>query len=457
MQQDFEDRWQKAKVLVIGAAYAQSEYDRWSKIDANYIGFGKNYEIDVQGSVKITNNPFAKDWNANGLGAWTELVLKAQKDGKKFDNIFLDVSVDKFISSDMMLAMLATIGTKLLQPQGTWYVPDKSSSLPILPDNFVRMTLEQQEIARMEARKRNQELWHSKFTRPGRRHSYKIVDTIYLDTPMGRTSFWALQPTKQESSLIQMSTNCHSCKLTPTRLVKCGFCKDALYCGQKCADAHWDIHKWSCALIEGGQKRTIEDDARLSDCTNDRDPITLRKLHKFEPNAIVKLNIYGQLQCFDVEGLVAWMQVNPTNPLTNEPFTAEQLQQITNANVQLVEERARALEARNRERYNRVRLAYARSLEERFPGVPTIQVFWKLNKTRTLTTVPQETTDVILRYIADCEGIENPNRIWIYNVSGRQFNADTTLEKLGIGANSTLDILGKFGYIPPWTGVPSFL
>ena len=254
-----------------------------------------------------------------------------------------------------------------------------------------------------------------------------------------------------------MFTNCHSCNSTTTRLVQCGFCNDALYCGQKCADAHWDTHKWSCALIEGGQKRTLEDDARLSDCTNERDPITLKKLHKFEPNAIVKLNIYGQLQCFDVEGLVAWIQVNPTNPLTNEPFTAEQLQQITNANVRLVEERARALEARVRERHDRLRLAYARSLEERFPRVPTIQVFWKwTRKTYTLTTVPQETADVILRYIADFEGVENPNRLYIIYGS-RQFNANTTLEERGIDENSTLQVMTRFGSVPPWTGIPSFL
>lgn len=44
--QIFKERWENAKILVIGANYQVSERIRWEQIDPNYIGLGFRYKGD---------------------------------------------------------------------------------------------------------------------------------------------------------------------------------------------------------------------------------------------------------------------------------------------------------------------------------------------------------------------------------------------------------------------------
>jgi hypothetical protein len=57
---NFESRLQRARLLVIGAQYSQSEFNFFSKIDANYVGFGFAYQDNV---IEIVpNNPLQVNW-----------------------------------------------------------------------------------------------------------------------------------------------------------------------------------------------------------------------------------------------------------------------------------------------------------------------------------------------------------------------------------------------------------
>jgi hypothetical protein len=96
---------------------------------------------------------------------------------------------------------------------------------------------------------------------------------------------------------------------------------------------------------------------------NVEDPIT------FEPlDAQEIVTIKGQH--FGIKSLKAWIRVNPTNPLTNLPFTQEGLNLIT------------------KEHHKRINRVYAQSLEHRFPNETRICLFYRLSfTTRTLVTI----------------------------------------------------------------------
>ena len=60
-EKSFSERWENAKILVIGANYRPSERERWEQIDPNYIGFGFAFAGDEMQFVD--GNPLEENWD----------------------------------------------------------------------------------------------------------------------------------------------------------------------------------------------------------------------------------------------------------------------------------------------------------------------------------------------------------------------------------------------------------
>jgi hypothetical protein len=85
----FMDRWQKASIVVIGSAYKNSEYEKWSKIDPYYIGIGLATDPQV---VHFTDsNIFDANWEIAPL--FDTFFTLVRQTGKRFDSIWRDLAV----------------------------------------------------------------------------------------------------------------------------------------------------------------------------------------------------------------------------------------------------------------------------------------------------------------------------------------------------------------------------
>ena len=113
-QQDFLERWFAAEILVIGASYNQEDFNKWSGIDANYIGIGiVNPKLNDQVVTFTTGNPLGGVWNEDPV--W-EAVLDLQKrTDKKFKTIWLELPAWKTLGARSGLGkeVLATSRTLL--------------------------------------------------------------------------------------------------------------------------------------------------------------------------------------------------------------------------------------------------------------------------------------------------------------------------------------------------------
>lgn len=85
----FMDRWQKASIVVIGSAYKNSEYEKWSKIDPYYIGIG--LATDPQVVRFLDDNIFDANWeNTPVFDNFFRLVRQTEK---RFDSVWRDLAV----------------------------------------------------------------------------------------------------------------------------------------------------------------------------------------------------------------------------------------------------------------------------------------------------------------------------------------------------------------------------
>ena len=110
----FHERWQKAKVLVIGAVYDKQDSDFWSILDENYIGIG------------IGSHPFEKtvhwqtDWKQDNF--WSHSV-PIKEIGFKY--IFLDRCVWNIVIHYNFQEMLRFIHVNL-QVNGCLCIPQNN-------------------------------------------------------------------------------------------------------------------------------------------------------------------------------------------------------------------------------------------------------------------------------------------------------------------------------------------
>lgn len=125
--QDFKERWDNAGILVIGSSYDESEHERWSCIDPNYIGVGfvfRDQVLNLQPS-----NPFAENWGNEEVWSYLLNLANAKNKkvpaSKKFDSIYFDVGVWHHMPSIMKLQFLNT-ADRILNPDALLYVPQSS-------------------------------------------------------------------------------------------------------------------------------------------------------------------------------------------------------------------------------------------------------------------------------------------------------------------------------------------
>lgn len=80
---NFKNRFQNAKILVIGADYHENDSTRWSSIDPNYIGVGGMTSL-VQG------DPATGDWNKREY--WENFFqhVRSSRGPKPFDAVYID-------------------------------------------------------------------------------------------------------------------------------------------------------------------------------------------------------------------------------------------------------------------------------------------------------------------------------------------------------------------------------
>lgn len=113
---------------------------------------------------------------------------------------------------------------------------------------------------------------------------------------------------------------CHKCFASKSRF-QCGNGCGTFYCGVQCAQSDWATKH---QLICGKPKREREEDIP---CNNTRDPFTMDDFEGMDANLIIHIGA----DCFHLPSLYAWVfnQKTHRNPLTNLPFTAQQLDIIS--------------------------------------------------------------------------------------------------------------------------------
>ena len=97
-QQNWKERLNKAKVLVIGSHYLKREVARWSIIDPNYIGFGFDYTRGEDVVIHFEDeNPLEINWYTIRERAteypYIASYLVEKLNGKKFDDVYADPGV----------------------------------------------------------------------------------------------------------------------------------------------------------------------------------------------------------------------------------------------------------------------------------------------------------------------------------------------------------------------------
>jgi hypothetical protein len=238
-----------------------------------------------------------------------------------------------------------------------------------------------------------------------------------------------------------------------------GFCSR---CFTHIASAlHFPAHALICA---GGTKREREQPPEPQGCHNEDDPISLDKIAELDPENTFSLMIGDKRYCFNLDSLVQWIQHNPTNPLTRAVLTAQELADITDANARLLETRRRAAIREYRIRAQVLRERYKESITHRFgPNAPFLQIFVTGidGKTSTVQTTPDESVDMLLRYLADVWGVDNPADFALVH-QGKLFehrlNGNTTLRRYNIRNDSTFHATGfGRGSGIAWDGPPSLL
>lgn len=113
--------------------------------------------------------------------------------------------------------------------------------------------------------------------------------------------------------------------------VKCSQCH-TLYCSDKCQEIDWQMGHNTYCLIEGKRKKEedsssdtdiVKKEKKKDICDDDIDPISLDEFDGMPPEQIIILD----RKCFHLPSLYNWVinDGNNRNPLTNVPFTPEQL------------------------------------------------------------------------------------------------------------------------------------
>lgn len=72
------------------------------------------------------------------------------------------------------------------------------------------------------------------------------------------------------------------------------------------------------------RERDEGEEKEYEHCENEEDPLTHQPITELDPEAVVHIGPH----CFDVETLWFWVKRDPTNPITNERFTDEQVERI---------------------------------------------------------------------------------------------------------------------------------
>jgi hypothetical protein len=72
------------------------------------------------------------------------------------------------------------------------------------------------------------------------------------------------------------------------------------------------------------RERDEGEEKEYENCENEEDPLTHQPITELDPEAVVHIGPH----CFDVEMIWFWVKRDPTNPITNERFTDEQVERI---------------------------------------------------------------------------------------------------------------------------------
>lgn len=191
---------------------------------------------------------------------------------------------------------------------------------------------------------------------------------------------------------------CNNCGLASQ--FQCGMCLETTYCSQKCASQDWkSFHSFQCIGVKRGRPGSPEPQP----CHNEQCPISLEKISELEPDNVFALSVGNQKYCFSLDALVAWVQHNPTNPLTRQVLSVEEMGEITAANNHLLDNRRIAAEIIDRQRQEEQVKIFQEYTKTRFgENGDSLRIFikWIDGRTLMIRTNPKERTEKIVSHLA---------------------------------------------------------
>lgn len=212
----------------------------------------------------------------------------------------------------------------------------------------------------------------------------------------------------------------------------------------------------------GTTKRERGEEKEYENCENEEDPLTHQPITELDPEAVVHIGPH----CFDVEMIWFWVKRDPTNPITNERFTDEQVERIYEQYLRWSEVKLERQGHPLPRPIHRLLEIYYRAVEERVGERPRLLLTFVVGgQYYRLYTSPldqvQYLRQLVYNYILTRDPkimIEwrryynakpNPNIIRIFH-GDRELLNDRRIEEYGLG-NNTLLTLGQTIMDPkPW-------
>jgi hypothetical protein len=227
----------------------------------------------------------------------------------------------------------------------------------------------------------------------------------------------------------------------------------------------WKNYIRSRLIGAGGTTKRERDEGEekeYENCENEEDPLTHQLITELDPEAVVHIGPH----CFDVEMIWFWVKRYPTDPITNERFTDEQVERIYEQYLRWSEVKLERQGHPLPRPIHRLLEIYYRAVEERVGERPRLLLTFVVGgQYYRLYTSPldqvQYLRQLVYNYILTRDPkimIEwrryynakpNPNIIRIFH-GDRELLNDRRIEEYGLG-NNTLLTLGQTIMDPkPW-------
>jgi len=204
----------------------------------------------------------------------------------------------------------------------------------------------------------------------------------------------------------------------------------------------------------GDLKRGRDDDEPEYKCENTEDPLSRQRIDELDPEAVVHVGPH----CFDVETLWFWVKRDPTNPITHERFTDEQVETIYEQYLRWSDVKLQREGHALSRPIHRLLQNYYRSMEERLDERPGLLLTFSVDgRYYRIYTSPREWVhllrQLVYSYILTIDpkimvewrkyyGVKpNPNLVRIFHGEQELLN-DMRVEDYAL-ANNTVLTLGQ--------------